>query len=166
MKHPIPRNFFEAKVEKIGINPFVFIPENILEKLFEAADKSAGPIPVKGRVNGKEFIQTLVKYSGKWRLYVNMLMLKDSPQKIGEMIAVEIQYDPEDRNIDIHPKLALALNANAEAKLVYQNLSESRKKEINRYIHRLKKEGSIKRNVDRAVQFLLGKGQFIGREKP
>jgi hypothetical protein len=35
-------------IEIIGINPFVFIPENILENIFEQAGKNKGPIPVKG----------------------------------------------------------------------------------------------------------------------
>ncbi|MCX2682094.1 hypothetical protein OOZ15_19245 [Galbibacter sp. EGI 63066] len=55
---------FSATIEKIGINPFLFVPENILKSIFEQARKDKGPIPIKGEVNGK----TLVKYQGDWWL--------------------------------------------------------------------------------------------------
>jgi hypothetical protein len=76
-------NQFTAKLEIIGINPFVFIPEEILKDIFETSGKNKSPIPVKGTVNGKEYTQNLMKYLGEWRLYINMLMLKDSPKRVG-----------------------------------------------------------------------------------
>ena len=39
-------------------------------------------------------------------------------------------------------------------------------KEIVRYIDGLKTERSIDRNVERALDFLLGKGRFVGRDRP
>jgi len=62
---------FTAEVLIIGINPYVGLPENVLNALFEQADKSKSPIPVRGTLNGKRFVQTLVKYQGAWRLYSN-----------------------------------------------------------------------------------------------
>ncbi|MET3537929.1 DUF1905 domain-containing protein [Chryseobacterium limigenitum] len=62
------KNHFTAQLEIIGINPFVFIPEKILNEIFETSGKSKSPIPVKGTVNGKEFKQNLMKYLGEWRL--------------------------------------------------------------------------------------------------
>ncbi|STC96157.1 DUF1905 domain-containing protein [Chryseobacterium carnipullorum] len=74
-------NSFTAVLEIIGINPFVFVPDEILEDIFKAAGKNKSPVPVKGTVNGKEFKQNLMKYLGEWRLYVNLLMLKNSPKE-------------------------------------------------------------------------------------
>lgn len=88
---------FEAILEIIVGNPFVFIPDKILTHLFQEARNDRGPIPVHGKINGKSFRQTLVKYSGHWRLYINMKMLKNSPNRIGEKIKVDIAYDPSDR---------------------------------------------------------------------
>ena len=68
---------FTAKLDIIGINPFVFVPEHILVALKAQAGKSKGPIPISGTINGVDFRQTLVKYSGTWRLYVNTEMLKE-----------------------------------------------------------------------------------------
>ena len=49
---------------------------------------------------------------------------------------------------------------------MFDNLSPSRQLEIVRYISFLKKEESIDRNIHNALNFLLGKGSFVGRDKP
>ncbi len=157
---------FNAILEIIVGNPFVFIPSEILDEVFRKANKRKGYIPVKGTINGKSYQQTLVKYSGDWRLYVNMEMLKNSPKRIGEEIEVGIEFDPSDRTIEPHPKLTKALSENKEAKEVFDELSPSRQKEIVRYISHLKSEKSIDKNVTRAIHFLLGKERFVGRDKP
>ncbi|WP_207534828.1 YdeI/OmpD-associated family protein [Desertivirga arenae] len=157
---------FSATIEVIGINPFVFVPDTILQSIFERSGKSKGAIPVKGSINGKPYTQTLVKYSGSWRLYINLLMLANSTSRIGETIEVFIEFDPADRTIPIHPRLLEALEQNIKAKAVFESVSPSLRKEIVRYIARLKSEESIERNVIKAINFLLGKGRFIGRNNP
>lgn len=157
---------FSATIEIIGINPFVFVPDEILQHIFEKAAKSKGPIPVKGTVNSIPYTQTLMKFRGEWRLYINTKMLKNSPKRIGEQIEISIVYDPQKREIPIHPKLSKALHENAAANTVFQNLRPSLQHEIIRYISNLKTEESIDRNIPKAIAFLLGKGKFVGREKP
>lgn len=157
-------NFFEARLEIIGINPFVFIPEEILQQLFQQSGKTKGPIRVKGAVNGKEYQQTLVRYKGEWRLYINMQMLTNSPKRIGETITITIVFDPEERTISMHPKLTRALTENPVAKEAFEALIPSRRLEIVRYIAHLKTEESIDRNVQKAIIHLEGKGKFVGRD--
>jgi Bacteriocin-protection, YdeI or OmpD-Associated len=110
--------------------------------------------------------QTLVKYSGEWRLYINTSMLKNSPKRIGETIEISVSFDPESRKIESPENFLKALEENVEAKNVFDNLRASRKLEIVRYLARLKTEESLKRNINRAINFLLGKERFIGRDKP
>jgi hypothetical protein len=157
---------FKAVVEMIGINPFVFIPENILGKIFEQSGKSKGPIPVKGTVNNSPYKQTLVKFKGSWRLYINTKMLKDSPKRIGEEIELTIVFDPIKRTIIPNEKFIKALEENIEAKKVFDELSPSLKHEMIRYISFLKTEASIDKNIEKAINFLLGKGRFVGRDNP
>ena len=157
---------FDATIEIIGINPFVRVPQNILEGIFLQANKNSSPIPVKGTVNNNPYKQTLVKFKGLWRLYINTTMLKDSPHKIGQNINVTISFDPAKRVIDIHPRLLQALENNVGAKTVFDGLPPSRRNEIIRYISFLKTEESIERNVKRAIDFLEGKGRFVGRDNP
>lgn len=157
---------FKASLEIIGINPFVFIPDEILRSIFIEAKKEKGFIPICGTINGEKYIQTLLKHKGEWRLYINMTMLKDSPKRIGEEIDVTVSYDPIPRTIEPHPKLILALNTNKAAKEVFEKLNPSTQKEIIRYIAHLKTEQSVDLNIGKAIGFLLGQNKFIGRTKP
>lgn len=155
---------FKACIEIIGINPFVFVPEYILDDMFKQNGKDKGPISIKGTVNDKPYQQTLVKYKGAWRLYINTSMLKNSPGRVGEMIELTIEFDMADRSLMPHLKLTKALSANPQAQKRFNALSPSLQKEIVRYISFLKTEESIDKNVARAINFLLGKERFIGRE--
>jgi len=156
---------FKAKIQVIGINPYVFLPATTLKEIFKQAGKEKGPIPVKGKINEHVFIQTLVKYSGKWRLYLNMPMRKGANADVGDTVDIEIEFDKAERRIAIHPKLEDALNKNIKAKKAFDQLSPSRRKEIIRYINFLKTDESINRNITRAIQFLTGKERFAGRDK-
>ncbi|WP_316788917.1 YdeI/OmpD-associated family protein [Pedobacter frigoris] len=158
------KNEFKAEIQIIGINPFVDVPEDILNKVFKQAGRSKSPIPIKGTVNGKSYHQTLVRYSGAWRLYINTVMLEHSPKRIGETIVVTVSFDPVERKIEAHPELLKALSENKEAKAVFDGLTPSLRHEIVRYISNLKTQESIGKNVQKAIDFLLGKGRFVGRE--
>ena len=157
---------FTATLKITGINPFVSVPEQILADIFEQAGKEKGHIPVCGDVNGKAYIQTLVKYKGEWTLYINTTMLKDSPKRFGEEMEISIAFDPRDRTLTPHPRLLKALNENKAAKNVFDKLPPSRQKEIVRYISFLKTEESITKNITKAIGFLNGKNRFIGRDNP
>lgn len=157
---------FKANIDIIGINPFVFVPDMILASIFKQAQKDKGPIPVRGTIDGHAFVQTLVRYGGHWRLYINTPMLKAAKKQVGDQILLQLEYDSEERIIPIHPKLIKALQKNKKAKQVFDALRPSLQKEIVRYISHLKTAESIDRNVEKAIQFLLGKGSFVGRNTP
>jgi len=154
---------FNAQIQIIGINPYVLLPDEVLIEIFVQAKKDKGPIPVKGFVNGDPFLQRLVKFKGLWRLYINTSMLKNSPKRIGETINIEIEFDPVKRVIEHHQDFVVALKQNKKAKAIFDNLTPSLQLEIVRYISHLKTEESINRNITKAIDFLLGKGRFIGR---
>ncbi|MFP3591041.1 YdeI/OmpD-associated family protein [Chryseobacterium sp. SIMBA_038] len=157
------KNHFTAQLEIIGINPFVFIPEKILNEIFETSEKNKSPIPVKGTVNGKEFKQNLMKYLGEWRLYINLTMLKDSPKRIGETIEVSVEFDNSDRTISIHPQLDKAIKENPVALQNFENLIPSRRLELIRYINNLKTEASIQRNIEKIIKHLHCETDFFGK---
>jgi hypothetical protein len=157
---------FSAKIYKLGINPYVLLPAAVLKKIFQDAGKERGNIPVKLKINEQIFIQSLVKYNGKWRLYLNTPMRKIAGKDVGDTIEIDIEFDAAERITPMHPKLEKALHQNKKAKKVFEQLPPSRQKEILRYINFLKSEESINRNIKRAINFLLGKERFIGRNRP
>jgi hypothetical protein len=157
---------FSDKIKIIGVNPYVIPPLKVLKAIFKEAGKEKGAIPVKGTLNGKPFIQTLVKYSGKWRLYLNGPMRQAAGIDVGDSAKVKLQYDLSDRTVPVPTKLRAALNKDKAAKKVFEKLSPSRQKEISRYISNLRSEEAVEKNIKRALGFLAGKERFVGRDKP
>lgn len=157
---------FQAHIQIIGANPFVFVPVGILKFIFKQWGREIGPIPVTGKVNNKHYKQTLLRYAGEWRLYVNTNMLKNSPKRVGEKITISIDVDREERTILMPDKLRTALEKNFQAKVTFESLPPSRQKEIVRYIANLKTDDSIQANIHKAIGFLTGKNRFVGRDKP
>jgi hypothetical protein len=154
---------FSAKILKIGINPCVLLPDDILNYLFKKAGKEKGHIPIYIMVNKQKFIQHLVKYSAKWRLYLNTPMRKAAAKDVGDIITIKIDYDDQERITPMHPKFQEALNKNIQAKDVFDKLPPSRRKEIQRYLNNLKTEESLNKNILRAINSLIGKENFVGR---
>jgi hypothetical protein len=147
---------FSSSIYKLGINPVVDPPDGVMQSIFAVAKKSKGPIPVRGKLNGVEFSQTLVKYRGAWRLYINGRMLNASGLNVGDRAAIEIDFDPGPRNVPVPAELAVALRTDKAAREAFDNLSPSRQKEILRYIGSLKTEAAIAKNVDRIIGHLRG----------
>ncbi len=157
---------FATEVLIIGVNPYVPLPGSTLLKLFRQAGREKGPIPVHGTLDGHAFIQTLVKYAGAWRLYLNGPMLKSAKKGVGDRVSVRIALDPRDRTIAMPTALEAALKKNPRAHMVFEALAPSRRKEIMRYIGHLKSEAAINKNVLRAIGFLEGEERFAGRDRP
>lgn len=161
IKKPKP---FAAEIKIIGINPFVFVPEETLKYIFKQAGKNKGQLPIIMEIDGYQFKQTLVKYAGDWRLYLNTPMRKAAGKDVGDTAIFEITFDAEERLIDRNPKLEQALAGNKKAKAVFDSLAPYLQKEIVRYIANLKTEESVEKNVKKAIGFLLGEERFIGRD--
>src|SRR5436305_11210287 len=101
---------FSAEIFKIGVNPYVFVPEEILNYLFKKAGKEKGYIPVQLVINKQKFIQHLVKYSGEWRLYLNTPMRKAAGNDVGDIINIKIEFDNTERITPMHSKFEIALS--------------------------------------------------------
>jgi len=157
---------FTGKIHIIGINPYVLPPKSVLNELFKQAHKTTSPIPVRIKIGNKNFLQNVVRYSGKWRLYLNTPMRKEANRDVGDSIDIQLEFDPKERTIPMHPKLERAFRENKKAFIIFEQLNAYKKKEIVRYINFLKSDDAVDRNVTRAIQFLLGNARFIGRDKP
>lgn len=147
---------FSAEIFIIGVNPYVFVPENILQKIFQEVGRDKGPIPIKGTINGQPFVQTLVKYQGAWRLYVNGIMIRATKVKVGDRAEFVIAVDKTPREVAIHPLLKKALETHAKAKTAFEKYPPSRQKEINRYLHNIKSKEVLEKNIDKIVRHLSG----------
>lgn len=157
---------FTSKILIIGINPYVLLPDEVLSAIFSAAAKDKGPIPVIGKIDGHAFRQTLVKYSGKWRLYLNTPMRSACGKNVGDTAKFTLQFDKEERATPMPAALEAALKKNNKAAVIFNGLAPHMQKEIMRYINALKTPESVGKNVIKAINFLQGKERFIGRDRP
>jgi hypothetical protein len=156
---------FSATVEIIIGNPHVALPMKVLDQIFKQSGRNKGPIPVKGILNGIPYKQTLVRYDGDWRLYLNGIMLKQSgvwgkSEKIisvvGKKVKIHVEYDGEPREISMDKSMASALSKDKIASEAFNNLAPYRKHEIMRYLGFLKTETAINKNVERIIKHLRG----------
>lgn len=156
---------FTAEIKIINGNPYVEVPPGIREQVFQAAGRDKGPIPIRGTIDGTEYSQTLVRYQGDWRLYVNGIMLKAAgiayPESrirevVGRSVEMTVTYDSRPRTLAIHPMLKKELDNDKTARNMYETLAPHRKHEINKYLGFLKTEKSVAKNIQRILAHLRG----------
>jgi hypothetical protein len=155
---------FCAPIKIIGINPYVSVPEETLIYLFQRSGKEKGPIPVHGTVDGKPYLQNLLRYKGEWRLYINGQMLKNTTKHIGKVLEVSIDWDEVPRVQEIFTPWMVLLEKNPQEKASFLALRPSFQKEFHAYFFRLKSETALLNNLQRALDFLQNKTSFLGRK--
>ncbi len=148
---------FNAKVQRIGVNPYVRVPREVLEEVMRQAGRSKGPLAVRGRLNGSPFVQTVVKYRGVWRLYLNTAMRRAAGIDVGAVAWIHLWHDEAPRTVAMNPTLDRALARNPGARAAFEALAPSRQREILRYLGSLKAQATVDRNVTRILQRLAGK---------
>ncbi|HKZ22005.1 MAG TPA: YdeI/OmpD-associated family protein [candidate division Zixibacteria bacterium] len=141
---------FSAKISKVGINPCVDVPKKVSD-----AFNKRGYIPVKGWLNDLSIVATLVPVGGgKYRLYINGEMMKNSKVDVRDSISLKITFDPKPRIVPVPKELALALQKNKKAKLAFDKLAPSHRKEILTYLNWVKKTETLQRLVRKVVTML------------
>jgi hypothetical protein len=159
---------FESTIELRGVNPYVLITRD------QAALIRPGwkrPLPVLVRIDGKPDepwpINLMPAGDGGFYLYLNGEVRAASGTKVGDRVAVDVEFDAEYRGGPQAPMpgwFSAALGENAKAARNWEALTPSRKKEILRYFSRLKSEEAVDRNLKAAIGVLSGReGRFLGR---
>lgn len=163
---------FSAPVQIVNGNPYVRPPDAVLQSIFAQAEKETAPIPVKGKINGAKFQQTLVRYDGDWRLYVNIIMAhaakidfeKSITEIVGREVEIEVAYDEHPPTFEMVDFLKEALEKNKRAKTNWENLTPSRQKEVLRYFSWLKSDDAKQRNLNKLLEALTGhEARFMAR---
>jgi hypothetical protein len=147
---------FNATIALLGVNPYVSVPGPVLKALFAAAGRDKGPIPIKVTIASACLRQTLVRYHGDWRLYLNTEMRKVANKQVGDRLKLVIEFDPAPRTERKPPAFERALRKDTAARQAFDELTPSRQKEILRYLNNLKTKESLTRSVTNVVSHLRG----------
>lgn len=145
---------FRARIRKVDINPHVRVPAAVVRALLERAGKRAGPVPVKGTLQGKRFTANVVRFRGLWRLYLNGPMRESAGVDVGDDAELTLGADAAPRVEPMVPALARRLAQDARARAAYDALAPYRRKQILRYLNNLKRPQSVERNVAKVMKYL------------
>jgi len=142
---------FSAKIFKVGVNPYVEVPENVSRCL-----KKTGYIPVTGTINDFPIQATLVPVrNGRHRLYINGEMRKKANVAVGDLIRLVLALGTKPREVPMPAAFAAALESNEKAKAAFEKLPPSHQKEIISYLNFLKKPETLERNIEKVIKALL-----------
>lgn len=147
---------FHARIQLLGINPWVALPARELSALFRAAGHDKGPLPVRGLIDETPFRQTLVRYQGEWRLYLNTPVRRAAGKEVGDRVLVTVELDPVPRREPVPPELKQALAEQPALKAAFAALAPSRRKEISRNLAKLKSAAARERNLQHVLRYLAG----------
>ncbi len=140
---------FKARIYKTGINWAVDVPRKISDQL----EKEKGYIRVKGAINGFEFKTTLVPVKeGPYRLFVNGIMMKGGATALGKIASFTIEQNRT--KLEEEYKIPEALKRTLiKEKLTsaFEALRPSRKKDILKYLHYIKTEETLLKNIDKVI---------------
>ncbi len=160
---------FNAVIEIRGINPFIRVSSARAAALKLGWRK---PMPVLVRIDGQPArahrVNMMLAGDGSFYLYLNGIVRAAAEASVGDRVLVEIAWDADYRGGPQHPMptwLRTALKRDPKAWLNWKALSPSRKKEILRYLARLKSSEARERNLSKALKVLSGgPGRFMARE--
>lgn len=150
---------FKAKIYKTGINWCVDVPFKISDLL----KKEKGYIRIKGKINGFEFIQTLVPVkNAKYRLFVNGLMMKGGYTALGQTAEFSIEQNTTkiENEYVFHPALKKALLLNDLSK-DFKALTPTRQKDILKYLSYIKTEETLMKNIAKVISQLSKKDKNV-----
>lgn len=150
---------FKAEIYKVRINACVDVPESVSGKM----TPKNGYKKVKGSINGFEFSKNLVPVKNRpYRLFVNIPMLKGGQTELGKVAEFKIEQDfnIEKKNYPLPKMLEEKLNDKALT-TDFNNLPESRKTEILKYLNNIKTEKTLERNVGKLIGKLERKEKNI-----
>jgi Bacteriocin-protection, YdeI or OmpD-Associated/Domain of unknown function (DUF1905) len=159
---------FRARIEINGINPYLLVSATRAARLKPDWRR---PLPVCIRVNGKPDtpwrINLMPVGDGSFYLYLHGDVRAASAAGVGDVVAVEVRFDADYRGGPVGPMpawFAQGLERNVRARRAWQALIPSRRKEILRYLARLKTAAARARNLKKVLHMLSGgTGRFMAR---
>lgn len=144
---------FRAIVEQTGATTTgIAVPEDVLEEL------GGGKRPrVTVSFTGYSYRTTVGSHNGGPMISVSSDVRAASGVKAGDEVDVTVEIDTAPREIEVPEELAAALDADAEAKVAFDTLSNSKKQQLTLPVAKAKAAETKARNVEKALKALRGK---------
>jgi hypothetical protein len=160
---------FEAVIKIRGVNPYILVSKAHATLLKPGWRK---PLPILVRIDGRPHnahrVNLMPVGDGSFYLYLNEVIRTAAGAAVGDSVSAEVQVDTSYRNGPQHsmPKwFREALKKKPRARANWDALIPSRRKEVLRYLARLKSKEARDRNLTRMMQALSGAAtRFMARD--
>lgn len=146
---------FRAEIYKSGYNYSIDINSDVSELIKSC---QLNYIPVKGNVKGCSFKGTLIpRKENKYVMYLNSEIRKKAKLIVGDSIEIEIEFDPESRELPIPEDLELILKENIGNWQKFISLSPSHRRELLLFIKDAKHTETRLHRIYKAIDHLAEK---------
>ncbi len=140
---------FSATIYKVGQNRCVDVPS---EAVF---GRGVPTVPVVLTVGGRSVATNLVpRGDSRFRVFVNTDLRNAATADTGDTIDVEIRIDISNREPDVPPTLAAALQATEWGMTVFNGLTVNQRREIVQFVNDVKRDETTTHRVIRVMHVL------------
>ena len=146
-----------APIVKLGINACVNVPEKIVKSLLAAAGKKSSPVQVKCVVNNVDFDANVVRYSGDWRLYLNLITRRSVGCDIGDKVKIHLAYDPTIRMPPMPEPFRQAVRGDPDLQKAWRLRPSAKRREILQSLINYKSDAELARGIAETLELLLKK---------
>lgn len=119
-------------------------------------------VPVRGTINGFPFRSSLMPMGGCHRMVVNKTIRDGVGVSAGDIVAVVMERDEDERVVEIPPLLRKELAKSATARTNWKKLSFTHQKEMVRSILEAKQEETRARRLAKATDILKTGKKWTG----
>ena len=116
-------------------------------------------IRVRGTIDGMPYRGTLTPSNGRYFMAVNRAMRFAIGKSSGDMLKVVVKLDTEPRVVELPEDLIWTLDANANAKAIFDKFGNSHRREYVNWIESARKAEIRARRVQEAVQRIVAEKQ-------
>jgi bifunctional DNA-binding transcriptional regulator/antitoxin component of YhaV-PrlF toxin-antitoxin module len=138
---------FEAVLEPLGQAAAVTLPFD------PKAEWGKVRAPVRGTIDGYPFTTTVARYGGVDYLGFRLDVREAAGVEVGDVVAIEVDLDTEERVVAVPEDLAAAL-ADARVRDAFDRLSYTHQKEYVAWVEEAKREETRKTRISRSVELL------------
>ena len=141
---------FRATIELGGKTATgIRVPEEIVAAL------GPGKRPaVRVTINGYTYRSTVASVRGQFMLGVSAEVREKTGVAAGDEVDVDIELDTEPREVTVPPDLAEALDRDADARRLFDELSYSKKQRIALPVEQARTAETRQRRIDKAISML------------
>jgi len=119
-------------------------------------------VPVRGTINGFAFRSSLMPMDGRHGMAVNRTMRKGANAQAGDLVEVVLERDTDERTVEAPPELEKELGKSRQARVRWEELSFTHKKEMANCIRDAKQDETKKRRLAKVMQVLKRGAQRTG----